>query len=182
MRTFRSLLALATLVPLATNAQIFEEGGKYLHLGIGVGSAYAYSGSTMGVPPIHASLEVGVTDKIGVGGLIGYTSSKWEQTYIGDKYSWNFSYLIIGARGAYHFYNEDKWDAYGGLMLGYNVASAKFESTDPDLEQYVTEPSVGGFALGAFVGARYGLGDSGAIFAELGYSIAWLSLGYCVRF
>lgn len=181
MRTFRSLLALATLVPLATNAQIFEEGGKYLHLGIGVGSAYAYSGSTMGVPPIHASLEVGVTDKIGVGGLIGYTSSNYKETYF--DYSWKFSYLIIGARGAYHFYNEDKWDAYGGLMLGYNVASAKWESNDPDLnESTYGEPSVGGIALGAFVGARYGLGDSGAIFAELGYSIAWLSLGYCVRF
>jgi hypothetical protein len=164
------------------SAQVFEEGSKFLHVGVGVGSPYAYSGSKMGVPPLHAAFEIGVTDKIGVGGLVGYTSSSYDQVFFTDNYSWKFSYLILGARGAYHFLDHDKIDAYGGLLLGYNIASAKFESTDPDLERFVTEPSVGGLAIGAFVGGRYMISDNSGVFAELGYNIAWLSLGYTAKF
>jgi hypothetical protein len=167
---------------LAANAQHFDKGAKFFHVGVGVVSPYAYSGSKMGVPPVHASLEVGVTDKIGIGGLIGYTSAKYESAWLSGKYSWNFSYLIIGARGNYHFYQDDKFDVYGGAMLGYNVASAKFESTDKTLEQYVTEPKAGGVAFGAYAGARYFFKENSALFAELGYSIAWINLGYCAKF
>lgn len=174
------LLALITCsFHIATKAQTFEQGNKYVHLGIGVISPYAYSGSKMGVPPVHASFEAGVTDKIGIGGLIGYTSSTYENAFLGDSYNWKFSYLVLGARGYYHFTSVDVCDLYVGAMLGYNVASAKFESTDKDLERFVTEPKVGGVAFGGFLGARKNLGDKFTIFGEVGYSIAYLSVGAC---
>lgn len=160
-------------------AQTFEQGKKYAHLGIGIGSAYSFSDSKMGIPPIHASLEVGITENIGIGGLVGYTSSKYEQSFLGDSYSWKFSYLILGARGAYHFTTVEQCDLYAGVMLGYNVASAKFESTNSELEKYVTEPKVGGVAYAGFVGARKNIGENFTIFGELGYSIAYLSAGVC---
>ena len=166
---------------LSTNAQLFDEDAKFFHVGIGVGSPYAYSGSDVSIPPVHASAEFAVSEKIGVGGLIGYTASKYDQSYFGDSYSWKFTYLIVGARGAYHFIDSDKADVYAGAMLGYNIASAKFESTDPDLEQFVTEPSVGGVAFGGFVGARYMFNEKLGGFAELGYNISWLSVGLAVK-
>lgn len=175
-----SLVVAATT--LAANAQHFEKGSKFFHVGIGVISPYAYSGSKMGVPPVHASLEIGVTDKIGIGGLVGYTSSKYETAFLSDKFAWKFSYLVIGARGNYHFYQDDKFDVYGGAMLGYNIASAKFDSTDPDLEKWVTEPKVGGVAFGVYAGGRYFFKETSALFAEIGYSIAWLNVGYCAKF
>lgn len=189
MRKLMMSAVLTAFCAGSATAQLFEEGNSYLHIGAGIGSPYAYSGSKMGVPPLHVSFEKAVSDRIGVGGLVGYTSSKWDQDFFGFgagstyEYSWNFSYLIIGARGAYHFVDNDRFDAYGGLMLGYNIASAKFETNDPDYtEGFFPEPSVGGVAFGAFVGGRYALGESSAIFAELGYNISWLSLGYCHRF
>jgi hypothetical protein len=166
------------------HAQQVTKGTKLLNLGIGLGSAYAYSGSTLTLPPVHASLEVGVADKISVGGLLGYTASKWNQTYLdGSKYSWNFSYLVFGARGSYHFLNNnDKADIYAGLMLGYNVASSKFSTNDPDIKDLynrglISNVSAGGFALGAHVGGRYMFSEKVGGFAELGYNISWLSLG-----
>lgn len=174
------LFIIALISSINTFAQ-FGEGSTRLHFGIGFGSPYAYSGSSSTIPPIHMSFEKGITDKIGVGGLIGYTASKYEQSFLGDSYSWKFTYLLIGARGAYHFKTDDKMDLYGGAMLGYNVASAKFESTDPDLEAFVTEPTVGGIAFGAFLGGRYNFNDKVAGFAELGYNIAWISAGVCLN-
>lgn len=167
---------------IGVNAQLFEEGANFFHAGVGVGSPYTYTGSTLGVPPLHASFEHGFSDRFGGGASIGYTSSKYEQTYLTTRYAWNFSYLTLGARGAYHLLNDDNIDVYLGAMLGYNISSAKFESNDPSLESFVVKPSVGGIALGGFVGSRYKMGESSALFAEVGYNIAWVSIGYCHLF
>ena len=87
--------------------------------------------------------------------------------------------MILGARGAYHFTSIEECDLYGGLMLGYNVASAKFESSNSELEKLVTEPKVGGVVCAGFLGARKNIGENFTIFGELGYSIAYLSAGVC---
>lgn len=175
------LLVIAVICTLSSTAQEFGQGSQRLHFGIGFGSPYAYSGSTVGIPPIHASFEMGVTDKIGVGGLIGYTTSTYEQSFFGDSYSWKFSYLLIGARGSYHIKTTEKYDFYAGAMLAYNAASAKFESTDPELEAFVTEPKVGGMSFGGFLGYRHNFSDKISGFAELGYNIAWISAGVCMN-
>lgn len=178
----KKLIALAAIfISIATSAQEFGQGSQRLHLGIGVGSPYAFSGSTSTIPPVHVSFEQGVTDKIGIGGILGYTSSKYEQNFIGTEYSWNFTYLLVGARGSYHFLTTDKYDVYGGAMLGYNIASAKFESNNSALESFITEPTVGGLAFGAFAGGRYNFNEKVAAFGEIGYNIAWLSVGVCLN-
>lgn len=175
----KALTILALIASIQCFAQSFRQGSTRVHAGIGVGSPYAYSGSKMDVPPIHASFEIGIKEKIGVGGLIGYTSSSIEEALFGSSYSWEFSYLIVGARGAYHFLTDEKMDLYGGVMLGYNIAGAKFESNDAAMNSLVSEPSVGGVTYGFFAGGRYNVKDDLAVFAELGYSISWLSAGVC---
>jgi hypothetical protein len=177
------LISLACALCLAGMSQTFQKGDKVGQIGIGVGSPFFANGSKMGIPPIHIAGEFGYSDKIGIGGLIGYTSSKIEETLgfgFGD-YSWKYSYLIIGARGSYHFYQTDKIDAYGGVMLGANIASVNFESDDPTLEQFVTEPKAGGVAYGFYGGARYYINEKTALFAEIGYNIAWLSAGLAIK-
>lgn len=182
------IATVASFTVAGANAQVFEQGASFLHLGVGFGSPYTFSGSKMGVPPVHASFEYGVSDNIGVGALVGYTSSTWDYGFGGlgskYKYEWQATYMIVGARGAYHFVDSDKWDVYAGLMLGYNIASLKFKSDDPNWKEPLlwVEPKVGGFTFGGFLGARYALGDHSALFAELGYNIAWISVGYCAKF
>lgn len=175
-------LVIAFVALLSTTfavAQEFGQGSNRVHLGVGVGNAYAYSGSTSSIPPVHASFEHGITDKIGIGGIVGYSASTFEQNFFGTSYEWKFTYLLVGARGSYHFMTDDKIDLYGGAMLGYNIASAKFESNDATLNAFVAEPKVGGVAFGAFVGGRYNFNEKLGIFAELGYNIAYLSAGLC---
>lgn len=170
------------MTTIVSYGQTFEQGGKYLHFGIGFGSPYALSGAKVGLPPVHASLEVGVTDNIGIGGLVGYNTAKYESTFFSDTYTWKYSYLLIGARGAYHFTNVDKADIYLGAMLGYNVVSAKFESTSDTIDENdFTAASASGVAFGGFLGARKTLGEKVTIFGELGYSVAWLSVGVCLN-
>ncbi|MFM9986625.1 MAG: hypothetical protein ACKVOK_15395 [Flavobacteriales bacterium] len=175
-------IAITLMTTIATFGQTFEEGGKYLHFGIGFGSPYALSGAKVGLPPIHTSLEVGVTENVGIGGLIGYNTAKYESSFFGDTYSWKYSYLLICARGAYHFVNFDKADVYVGGMLGYNVVSAKFKTTSDLIDESdVASSSASGVAYGGFLGARKTLGEKVTIFGEIGYSVAWISAGICLN-
>jgi hypothetical protein len=130
------LVGLFSLSQLVAQQSTFEKGSKVLNLGIGFGSTL-YTGSyyKIGVPPISASLEVGVADgildkgSIGIGGYLGFSSHRYSYSYIGYTDSWSYSNFIIGARGAFHYPFVDKLDTYTGLLLGFNIASAKWTGT-----------------------------------------------------
>lgn len=172
----------AIVLTLCSSAQIFENGGRYVHAGLGLGSGYTYSGSRIVIPPMHVSYEQGITDRIGIGGLVGFASSRFEGVFFNnDTYSWRSRYFVVGARGAYHFTEIEEADIYVAGMLGFNFASSKFKSSNASLEKQVTEPAIGGLVYGACIGARYQLNDQMILFGELGYSIAYLNLGICFK-
>ena len=159
----------------------FKAGDKVLNVGLGLGSSW-YSGTyySMTFPPISASLEVGMKDGVldkgtlGVGGLVGYSGYKYEYS----NWKWTYSNLILGARGYFHYPLVNKLDTYTGLMLGYNVATSKWNGTG-------TEPSSseswGGFIWSWFVGGRYYIKDNFAVMAELGYGVYYLTLGVALK-
>jgi hypothetical protein len=165
-----TLLALLTLTTV--NAQksstskkensgvVFEKGTKVAQIGIGLGGKLGL--------PIGASFEMGITGKIGVGAYAGFAS----KTYDLGTNKYTVSNIIIGARGNYHFYKTDKIDAYGGALLGYNVAKAKWKNTSN-----LATPSYGGVTWSGLIGARYYVQPTLAVFGELGYGIAYLTIG-----
>jgi hypothetical protein len=180
---FLILIALPLVQMTAQNAEsTFVKGDKALNLGIGFGSTL-YSGSyiTGKFPPISASFEVGVADNIlekgtiGVGGYLGYTSYKWDYSGWGYKYT----NIIIGPRGSFHYPLVNKLDTYTGILLGYNIATAKEFGTSIG---YDYNASSGGIVWSWFLGARYYIKDNFGVMAELGYGIAYLNLGVSLKF
>lgn len=174
-----------SLTQLLAQESTFKQGDKVLNLGIGIGSTY-YTGSyyKIGVPPISASLEVGVADgildkgSIGVGGYLGYSSHKYSYSYIGYTDSWSYSNFIIGARGVFHYPLVNKLDTYTGLLLGFDIASSKWTGTGTQ----TTHASTGGVAYAWFVGGRYYFTDKFAGMLELGYGITYLNIGVALKF
>ena len=175
---FLFLFVLAALINTVSYGQYFKEKDKVLNLGIGLGSAIYASGSSTSMPPISASFEYGIKEGvgpgvIGIGGLLGYTSAKYD--FLGG-YTWKTSYTVIGVRGSYHLVDlADKLDAYGGLMLGYSIVSSS-----GDFGTYGAASS--GANLSIFAGARYYFSDKFAAMAELGYGFAILNLGVAIKF
>ena len=163
------------------NAQMYSKGQQDLHVGVGLGSTLYGSGFRSVLPPINVSYEKGITENIGVGGYVGYASSRYNYSGFNDlNYHWTYNYIILGARGAYHYdlFKNPKLDTYGGIMLGFTIANAKFHSDDPQLnEDLYSSPSSGGFTWSGFLGARYQFKKKLGAYAELGYGIAWLNLG-----
>jgi hypothetical protein len=152
-----------------------------LNIGIGLGSTL-YGTSTL--PPITASYEFGFpgkpnnfTDKVSIGPYAGIAMAE-DDWYWG---TWTYTHIIIGARGSYHFYNEDNIDAYGGLMIGYNIVSSKYESKHGYDDSDHSSDAGSGLTYSLYVGGRYYFSPGFGVYAELGYGIAYLSLGVTLK-
>ncbi len=165
------LLAMAFFGFMSVSQAQFEQGQKDANIGIGLGATFG-TGSVQ-LPPVSFSLDYGFNDNISIGGYVGYSSFKEEVM----SWSWKYTYIIVGVRGAYHLALVDKLDTYAGVMLGYNIASAKFAGS----HNGIPEPKVGGIAYSGFVGARYHFGDKFGVFGEVGYGIALLNLGLTLK-
>ena len=185
IKLYASILLLALLVcpALNTNSQEFEVGDKLINAGIGFGATwYSGVGYKTTLPPIFVSGDIGFRDDIGpgvlgLGGYLGMSSYKWESTWLADTYGWKSTSIIIGARGTYHMDWVENFDTYGGLLLGFRIESDKSYGTW--LGGY-SSTAGSGLAYSFFVGGRYFLSDNFAVLAELGYGIAWLSLGITI--
>ena len=182
---FSMILALA--IPVANlNAQLFDEGDIVLSAGIGLGATY-YSGigNKTTIPPVWIAGDYCLREalgpgNLGVGGYIGYSAYKWHYTYFDYDYGTKYGNLIIAGRGTYHFVDlVDKLDLYGGVLLGFRIVSHKdFGDWQLDYDYNYNASSV---AYSLFAGARYFLSDNFGVMAELGYGIAYLSLGASLK-
>lgn len=180
-KLFFSLLCV--FIVAGASAQSFNKGDKVLNVGIGLGnSLYNGSGFKTSIPPLSASFEYGVVDhlfddksSIGVGGYFGYTSSKYSWN---NEYDYKYSSAVVGARGSLHYAFVDKLDTYTGIGLGYNIVSGK--SDYKGLGSYSAESSALYWAW--YLGARYYFTDSFAGMAEVGYDVAYLTIGVAFKF
>jgi hypothetical protein len=182
-KIFMSLFILGSMSMAAISQNTFNKGDKVVNLGIGFGSML-YSGAhyTSKTPPISGSFEIGVKDKLfddksslGVGGYVGYTGAKWQES----GWGWKYSSIVVGGRAALHYQIIDNFDTYTGLMLGYNIVSS---SAIGSTTYGSASATASGLAYSWFVGGRYYFSDNIAGLVELGYGVAFINLGLAFKF
>ncbi|HVB03748.1 MAG TPA: hypothetical protein VNE41_08505 [Chitinophagaceae bacterium] len=180
--TFFLIGAFLLFAYLPTKAQSFKSGDNIFNLGVGVvgGDLYAGGGYSTSVPPISLSYEHGMNiHNFGLGAIIAFSSSAYNYNYYGYSFSYHYSYKIIGLRAAYHFYTQEHFDIYGGLILGYDIVSAT--SSDYTGNGYNYTVAGSSLAFDIFVGARYYFSDHVGAMAELGYGISILNIGLAFK-
>lgn len=167
----------------AAQTPTFSKGDKVVNLCVGFGSGfYSGVGYSSKTPALSGSLDVGIVDNIlekgtiGIGGIVGYSSAKYDYT----GYGWKYTHLVIAARGTFHYPLVDKLDTYAGLALGYNAVTSKETGNWPGTTNYKATGSSPYFA--GFIGARYYFSDSFAGVAELGSGIAYFNVGVALKF
>ena len=173
IRVLASAVALVLVVAATGYGQnMYNKGQNLIHGGIGFGLAGIYGDATL--PPIVVGYENGFDEKISIGGIFGYSGS----TYGFSGYEWKYSYILIGARGAYHFLeNNDQFDAYGGVLLGYNIVSVTAPAST--IFGYSAQGSY--LLFGIYGGGRYYLNPNLAIFGELGYGAGFFTVGVAYK-
>jgi outer membrane protein W len=160
----------------------FPKGSFAISLGIGLGNLYYGTGygTSFAVNPT-LNIDYAITDKLGigniaVGGTVSYSSTKIS----GYNYSYNYSSILVGLRGTYHFIIPvDKLDPYGGILLGYVI------SNNPNINSDLYPGPLGkssGFRPGFFVGGHYFFVDHFGGFVELGYNgFSIFTLGITIK-
>ncbi|MFC2097455.1 hypothetical protein ACFLSI_03880 [Bacteroidota bacterium] len=177
-----SFLFIGLAAGLYAQSGAFEKGDKVVNAGIGIGSTlYSGSGYSMSIPPVFISGEYGLLDdildkgSIGVGGYLGFAKNKWEYF----NYGWKYTNIIVGARGSFHYPFIDKLDTYAGVMIGFNIVSSTSFGSSGSSFFTGAESSKPIFAL--YAGGRYYFTDNLSVIAEIGYGIAYLTVGVGLR-
>ncbi len=164
------------LLSSLTQAQNFSEGDSAINFGLGIGGYYATgTGYSTTIPPLEIQYEKFIKDNISVGGFLGYQSASYKYTYWDETYKWTYSYTFIGGFGNYHFYDQDKLEAYAGVRLGYLIFNETASSSVSGLDYSASDGS--GLVFGAHAGGRYFFNEKFAVNAEVGYGISLLKVG-----
>lgn len=184
----KKLVAVLAIVLSAnvSNAQAFEKGGNYVHIGFGLDPfgnlANDYFGSKYyNVGPIVAGYEVGITEKLGigrlgVGGVIGQSFSGHEYSN-GDRITRMRTSII--ARCAYHFdFGIDKMDVYAGIGAGVHI----YGKEKSNVNGYILDDNHINPTHYVFAGIRYYFTDNFGVYAEAGHGLAALNGGLVFKF
>ncbi|HTA27422.1 MAG TPA: hypothetical protein VK809_06525 [Bacteroidia bacterium] len=176
----------------------FEKGSNIINIGVGLGGNYTYFGDGYtSTPDFVISYDNGTFGDVGpgtisLGALVAFKGISYDYTDFrtGYYYNQNWSYYIIGVRGAYHLTipSAPRFDPYAGLMLGYYDIGYKVSSSDPFFNHpgdpyYATYSNnyASYVAFSLYIGARYYLSNRVGLWLELGYGYTDAALGICFK-
>jgi hypothetical protein len=181
------------LTSLGAQAQAFDKGKSIVSVGYGFpnlgasifksayGTEVGYK--VTGIGPMFLKYEYGVSEKIGLGIIAGYSgfTIKWQEeystynsttgTYSTGYYNWNLKYTSpsVGVRFNYHFATKDKLDPYFGVGAGWRGGSFSYSTDDPNGTGTVTKVKVlFPVYMPITVGMRYYFTDNIGAYIELG--------------
>jgi hypothetical protein len=188
----KRILLISVLLVLALSISFgqiaYKKGDQVGSAMIGLGSFVYASGASSSLPPLSLAYDYGYNENISFGGLISYTSASETYdtytytggyTYVPVTAKWTWSYIIIGARAAYHYdlLHNSNIDTYGGVMLGYEIASTSSDNTS-----YPVSSSGSTMLFSGYVGGRYYFSPNLAAQAEIGFGLALLNIGVAYKF
>jgi hypothetical protein len=171
-------------------AQAFQQEDVILSLGYGMPNLTksvfkaAFEGENVkvsGFGPLHAKVEYGISDKIGIGLSINHVSTNVDAQYLDDidnkNYFANYNYnsTKFNLRTNFHFSNSDKLDAYWGFGVGYGIGSVGVSTNDPDLDE--VDIDAGGLGFETTLGLRYFVTKDIGIYTEVGFAKSIIQFG-----
>ena len=170
-------------------SQAFEQGSNYISAGYGLGtftgsifSVYEnyddYSNKTLG--PIYVKYGHAVSDKVEFGLNFGLTQHDLQFTDLGTTVNIKRVAWSALASLKLHFGDNDRFDPYWSIGLGYRTATWDFEYSDPSY-QPTTVKSVVPLGFETTFGARYLVTDNIGIYAELGIAQSYLQGGLVAK-
>jgi hypothetical protein len=169
------------------SGQLFKVGEKDLNFTIGVGTPWVYINNYHTVlPAVVLSFDYGFRDDLGpgvlsIGGMVGATTYKDSRTSVNwlNDYGYKSTTAVVALRGTYHYELINKLDTYGGVHLGARFESWKQYGNFPLVYEPLDFDIRPVFSL--FAGAKYYFNQQIAAMVEIGYSIAFINAGVCIK-
>lgn len=186
------LVAFFTFTLTSANAQnnkVFKKGNFNTSVGIGLLPTYFADNAQVNMMPINLRVGYNIADHFNVNLYTGFSSStsKAIQDHNGNTRDYDNNFLMIGLRGELHAAKTDKFDIYGGFMIGYNKAFVnetiyvdgvvENPIDAPSNEPTTFKPQGSKVLFSGFIGATYFVNPKMGIFGEVGYGVSLVNLG-----
>ena len=183
---------LLSSVTFAQNSPAFDKGSSTIGLGLGAGINYGYYNG--GVAPAMSIYfdhgffgDVG-PGTIGIGGILGYKSGRYDYGYGGYEYKW--SSTIVAVRGTYHLTilkdKNNHFDPYAGVVLGVRINQYTDTYEDYYYNNYHTHyrpnEASADAVRGVFIGAKYNFTHFFGVFVEAGSDLSIITGGINFNF
>jgi hypothetical protein len=181
-------LVLASLTTLSAQLS-FKPGDIELAAGVGVISTYAKDGATTIAPPVNLRMDVRLSPNFSLGAYAAYASFERNGRILptGAVQDISNESFQAGLRATAHGQVGEKFNIYGGGMLGYDMATVE-ESIDGQPKSKGDEPSFirpeannNALIYSAFIGATYYPKSNLGFFGEVGYGNSLLNVGVSFR-
>lgn len=162
MKTVVKVFLLAAVVFVMCSA---TSDAQFRHRGNWLGPVLTLATDPIG---FGVNFEHGITENIGIGGIIRY----WGQTEESFYADVTASTIIPQAQVAYHFMPGDQLDPYAGGRLGYAIRSVSIDYKPPYDNYDVNVSDTGDLFLTAYGGLRYFFNSKIAVNGSLEFRIA----------
>jgi hypothetical protein len=181
-------LVFASLTTLTAQLS-FKPGDIEIAAGFGVISTYAKDNATTIAPPVSLRLDARLSSNFSLGAYAAYASFERNGRVLptGAVQDISNESFQVGLRAAAHGQLGEKFNVYGGGMLGYDMANIE-ESIDGQPKSKGDEPSFirpegdnNSLIYSAFIGAAYYPKNNLGFFGEVGYGNSLLNLGLTYR-
>ena len=179
---------------LTSTVLLAQSTGKLsLSAGIGVLPTFIADDATVNTPPINARLTYQMTPAFSLSGFVGYASSTSNSPFIisdGQQALVSNKQTLFGLRGELKKSITEKFEVYGGAMLGYNHSNIReFDKAtgasiirDPEAPTpFDPDRPNGELLYSGFVGTTYYVHKGIGLFAEVGYGVSLLNAGITIK-
>lgn len=181
-------LVLASMTTLSAQLS-FKPGDIELAAGIGLISTYAKDGANTIAPPVSIRMNARLSPNFSLGAYAAYASFERNGRILptGAVQDISNESFQVGIRAAAHSQLGEKFDVYGGGMLGYDMATVD-ESINGQPKSKGDEPSFirpeddnNSLIYSAFIGASFYPKSNLGFFGEVGYGNSILNVGVSFR-
>ena len=197
---------LATVAALATTtesrAQAFDEETNSVSVGYGFVTTLGSINDSFGdkdtdyseLGPIYVKFEHAVSDNLGIGLNLAYTTNEWAYRYDADSNSDGVNdkqYDATNKRVAWsalvrlnwHIGDNDRFDPYAGFGLGYRNSTWTYSTTDPSgSESGVSIKNPIALGMEFTIGARYFFTENIGAYLEAGAAKSVVQAGLAFKF
>lgn len=138
--------------------------------------------------PVSLEVRYRANRKFSVGLLAGNSiSHAMQEHHTGETRRVRNDFRMVALRGAVHTNPFERWEVYGGIVLGYSKSNVTYTNTsdDKDYEGPSFFPQArqrNGLMFSGFVGSSYQLYKNVSVFGELGYGLSLATTGVAVKF
>jgi hypothetical protein len=150
--------------------------------GIGLLPSFAKDRVTTITPPLSLELRYQFNPTFSLGLLAGRSISAVTRTDLNrNKETYQNDFRMLALRASAHTHRWTKWQAYGGVVIGYQDNNIDYQRSGKEIQTRDSSPQyrpTSQLLYSAFIGSAYHPIPRLEIFGELGFGLSILSVGF----